>query len=114
MEVPKKLQNQLAQYQQLEQQAMTIYSQKQNLEVRAKEIGQAIEEIGALKDGKVYRNIGNLMVSVDDKEKLLKDLKDEKDITDIRIKTLDKQVERLRERLTTLQRDISGAAQMSG
>jgi prefoldin beta subunit len=107
MEVPKKVEHQVAQYQQLQQQAQLIIAQRQQLELDIKELDRALEELDKQKKGPIYKSIGSLLIRVESKEELIKELKEEKESAEIRAKTLDRQIERLRERLDTLQRDIS-------
>ncbi|MDI6708125.1 MAG: prefoldin subunit beta [Candidatus Thermoplasmatota archaeon] len=107
-EVPKKIEHQLAQYQELQRQAQIMIAQRQQLELQMRESERAIEELDKLSDDKpIYKSIGSLLIRVKSREGIIKELKEEKETAEVRAKTLDRQIERLRERLNTLQKDIS-------
>jgi prefoldin beta subunit len=108
MEAPKRIEHQLAQYQELQRQAQVIIAQRQQLELQLRELERALEELDKLSDDKpIYRSIGSLLVRVESREGIIKELKEEKETTEIRAKTLDRQIERLRERLNSLQKELS-------
>jgi len=56
MEVPKNVQHQIAQFQQMQQQAQAITMQKQNVELQIREAEKALEELKKVEDGSdVYK-----------------------------------------------------------
>ena len=67
------------------------------------EIETALNELNAA--GQNYKIIGNIMV-LTDKEQLKKDLTEKKETLDIRISTIEKQEEKFREKVETLQKEI--------
>ena len=54
---------------------------------------------------KVFQIIGNIMV-VTSKSKLKKELNEKKEIIDLRLKTIDKQEDKLRAKATELQKEV--------
>ena len=109
-EIPQQIQDQIARLQQLRSQLQMIVQQRQQVEIRLRELEHAIEEVEKVKgNGEIYRSIGSLLVKVDDKNKLLNDLKEEKETYELRKTTLEKQEERTRERLTELQKKLENA-----
>ncbi|MEW6070596.1 MAG: prefoldin subunit beta, partial [Candidatus Thermoplasmatota archaeon] len=83
-------------------------AQRQQIEVQIRELERALEELDKLGNDKpIYKNIGSLLIRVESREATIKELKEEKETAEIRAKTLDRQIERLRERLNSLQKDIS-------
>lgn len=108
MEVPKKVEQQVVLYQQLQQQAQIIISQKQQLEMQIREIERAVEELDKAKSSDaVYKSIGSILVKAESKEAVVKELKEEKEALGVRVKTLDRQIERVKEKLDNLQKDLS-------
>jgi prefoldin beta subunit len=109
-EMSPKLQNQIAQFQQLQQQLQNVLSQKYRMEAQLKELGMTIEELKkAAPETPVYKNVGALMIQVKDKEALVKDIEDDKETTEVRVKTLDRQEKMFREKYQVMQDQISKA-----
>ncbi len=102
-ELPPQVQNQLAQLQQLQQQAQALVAQKGQIELLKKEAESAIKELDkAADDVVVYKSVGELMIR-SDKEKLMAELKERVDLLDLRLKTVAKQEERIQTRFNQLQ-----------
>lgn len=109
-ELSPQLQNQIAQYQQLQQQIQVLASQRVQLEARLREVAATLEELGKLQgDTPVYKSIGVLLVRQDDRESIRKELEDHQETLKIRIKTLQKQEKPLGERFEELQTKIQTA-----
>lgn len=110
MELPKKLQDQLALFQQMQQQTQIIVSQKQNMAFQVSEIERALDALEKVKEGDaVYKSIGSLLIKAENKETVVKDLKEEKETLEVRVKALGKQVDRMKEKLNGLQKEIADA-----
>ena len=107
------LQNEIAKAQQLQQQLQMIMSQKQQLEVKSKDLGRALDEINRLEEETpVYKEVGDILVQVEDKGELIEELEDDKESTDVRLKSLKSKEEKLREQFKELQQKLS--TQMGG
>lgn len=104
-EVPPIVQNLVAQLQQLQQQLQTVISQRVSLEGLLRETEQAIEELEKIQSDFVFKSVGSILVK-DARENVLKELKDKKETYEIRIKTLQKQEEKLRERFAETQKKL--------
>lgn len=87
----------------LEQSRQAINLQKQNFQMKLMETESALKEIE--KSNENYRIIGTIMVKKD-KESLKKELEEEKEKLDLRIKNLEKQEETIRNRMKQIQEDI--------
>ena len=112
--LPPKVQNQIAQFQQLAQQIQMITTQKMQIEAQVRELDKAVQELEkAGEDALVYRSVGSLMIQSKDKKALADELKEQKETLDVRIKTLDRQDKHLRERHQSLQAQITKALQGS-
>ncbi|MBX8631228.1 MAG: prefoldin subunit beta [Thermoplasmata archaeon] len=107
-DISPKLQNQINQYQQLQQQIQVIASQRYQLEAQLKELTRAIEELNRLEpDAPIYKNVGSLMLRVKDRESVVKELTEQKETLDIRVKTVERQEKHLRERYQSIQDELS-------
>ncbi|MGC9517784.1 MAG: prefoldin subunit beta [Methanomicrobiales archaeon] len=114
MELPQNIQHQIAQFQQLQQQAQAISMQKQNLELQLKETQKAMDELKkAEEDSEIYKTAGNLLVKVT-KEEISKELDDKVETLELRDKTIKRQEERIMKRLQEMQTTIQEAMQSAG
>ena len=112
MKIPPKIQNQLAQFEQVRQQLQMLTSQRIQVESQIRELENALEELkNATKKTAIYKRAGSLFVKVDDNKKLEKDLSEQKETFDLRMKTLERQETQLKERYNELQSEISKAVQ---
>ena len=109
-DISPKLQNQIAQFQQVQQQLQQILNQKFRMEAQLKEMDLTIDELKKTPtDCPVYKNVGALMIKVSDREGLLKEIEDDKETTEVRVKSLDRQEKMLREKYQLMQDQISKA-----
>ncbi len=109
-EISPQLQNQIAQYQQLQNQLQVLGSQRVQLEAKLREIEGTLEELVKIKDDTpVYKSIGMLLVKQDDREGLKKELEEHKETLTIRVKSLQKQEKALTERYEDLANKIQAA-----
>ena len=105
-ELPPQVQNMIAQLQQVQQQLQMVVTQKAQLENSIKEVEDAIKEVEKAKDDDpIFKAVGTVLVKTK-KEEILKELKEKKETFEIRIKTLTRQEEKLKERLQELQKKI--------
>jgi prefoldin beta subunit len=105
-ELPPQIQNQLAQLQQLQQQAQAVMAQKTQIEGLIRETDAALKELEkSTDDAIIYKIVGELLFRAE-KPKLTEDLKERKDMMDIRLKTMAKQEERIQGRFTQLQEQL--------
>ncbi|MBS3137733.1 prefoldin subunit beta [Candidatus Woesearchaeota archaeon] len=99
MEAEQKLQ----QMQMIEQNLQQTIMQKQQLQAQMIELESALTELQKTK--KSYKIVGNIMIAAE-KEELTKDLTSKKEIVDIRVKSIEKQEQRLKEKAETLRKEI--------
>ena len=109
-EISPQLQNQIAQFQQLQQQLQLLGSQRLQLDAKLREVGGTLEELARLSsDATVYKSIGVLLVQTSDREALKRELEEHKETLTIRIKSIQKQEKSLSERYEDLQQKIQTA-----
>ena len=109
-ELSPQLQNQIAQFQQLQQQLQLITTQRYQLETKLNEIANTLEELKNLsKETPVYKSIGSLMIKAEDKEAIKNEINEQKETIEIRVKTLKRQEEHLGKRHQALKQQLSEA-----
>ena len=105
-QIPPQIQNQVAQLQQVQQQAQSLAMQKAQMDSLQKESEMALEELEKVEDDAVvYRTVGDLQIK-SSKEDALAKLNDKIETLSLRIKSITKQEERISKRFTQLQEQI--------
>lgn len=105
-EIPPHIRQQILRLQQLQQTLEIVVSEKQRIEAELVEINNAIEELGKTsEDSIIYKIVGRILIKTN-KENLKNELMEKKEIMETRSKVLEKQEERTRAQLTTLQKDL--------
>tara|TARA_Y100000310_G_scaffold302635_1_gene340183 strand:+ start:27763 stop:28104 length:342 start_codon:yes stop_codon:yes gene_type:complete len=104
MELSKETEQKIAQLQLMEQNLQNFLMQKQNFQTQLLEIDTAITELDKTKED-AYKIVGNVMIK-EKKENLIKDLKSKKEVLDLRLKTLDKQESKIKEKATEMQQEV--------
>lgn len=108
-ELPPYLREQLARYDQIQQNLQAVLVQKQQVELELGETEKALEELTkATDDEPVYKFAGNLLVRVK-KDAMVKELNEKKELGSTRKMVLAKQETRFRESLKDLQEKIDDA-----
>jgi len=114
MEVPKNVQHQIAQFQQMQQQAQAITMQKQNVDIQIRETENALEELKKVEeDSDVYKTAGNLLIKVK-KDGMVTELEDKLETLKLLEKTVGRQEERIMKKLQEMQTSIQDAMQGPG
>ncbi len=99
IKIPAAAQQLLVQMQTFQQQYQATALQKESLSIQRLEIEKALEELEkAGENEEVYKAVGPILVR-SKKAELTKELKEKKDIFELRLKSLEKQEEKLREKL---------------
>tara|TARA_Y100000310_G_scaffold258452_1_gene266871 strand:+ start:3995 stop:4327 length:333 start_codon:yes stop_codon:yes gene_type:complete len=93
----------IEQLQLLEQNLQAFLVQKQQFQTQEIEIDSALGEIKDKKDA--YKIVGNIMVNIDAKQ-LSEELTQKKESLNIRIKSLEKQEEKIKEKVKSIQADV--------
>jgi prefoldin beta subunit len=107
--VSKQMQQQIAQYQGLQQQFQMLLIQKQRLDTEKKIIEKSLEELGKAK-GKVYRAIGPILLESSPPEVKADLTKAVSDIA-VRLDSLTKHEAKLKSRLTEIESELRGSTE---
>jgi len=105
-ELPPQVQEELVRLQQLQQTLQAVVSQKQQLEMDMTETDRALTELEKITgETPVYKSVGSILVKAD-KQALLSELKERKELLNTRVTVLGRQEERTRERLKDIQQKL--------
>jgi len=105
-ELPPQVQEELVRLQQLQQTLQAVVSQKQQLEMDMTETDRALTELKKVTgETPVYKSVGSILVKAD-KQVLLSELKERKELLNTRVTVLGRQEERTRERLKDIQQKL--------
>ncbi|MGQ9514236.1 MAG: prefoldin subunit beta [Thermoproteota archaeon] len=105
-ELPPQIQEQLIRLQQMQQSLDALLLQKQQLELELSESESAMAELEKSAPGQnVYRQVGRILIR-SDRDTLLNELKEKKELLTIRQTSLAKQEARLKEKLSELQTQL--------
>lgn len=102
------LQNQIAQYQQVQQQLQAVSTQRSQMDAQKREMERTLAELKA-STGDVYRSAGSLLIKVEDKAKLEGDMEESIETMGVRLSGIERQEKSLQERFQALADSINAA-----
>jgi prefoldin beta subunit len=94
-------------------QLMGVSSQKNQLKAQSEALESSVEELNKTKEEKVFKAAGNILVQVNQKD-ALKEVKEQKESIDLRLKTVEKQETTLLDKLNKLKTEIESAQKGPG
>ena len=107
--IPAWLQEELARYDQLQQTLQALLAQKQQVDLEIAELDRALEELQKQPDDvEVYKVAGSIMIK-SNKQDLLKELQEKKELANTRRTVLSKQEEKVRQSLQEVQSKLAQA-----
>jgi len=101
-EMSEETRNLIIQFQNYQQQLQNILIQKETLQLQSSEIEKALEELEKTKQTTAYKITGQIMINKPVVE-LKEELREVKEATDIKIKSLEKATERINNKLSEVQ-----------
>ncbi len=107
--IPQDLQEKLAQFEQLKQQLQVVISQKAEMEARKREVGLSIEALKDHKGSDVFRQVGGLLLKVDDIGALSKNLEEEEEMLGVRASSMEKQEAQIKQMYESLGSELNEA-----
>ncbi len=115
MALPAKLQNDLKQFQRLQQELGTIQQQHLQLDLKLREVSHTLDELATVpEDAVLYRPIGGLLLKAKNRKEVQDLLTEEKETLEVRVKAVERQENHLKERYTAMQQDLSQQLQAAG
>ncbi|MDV0442898.1 prefoldin subunit beta [Methanorbis rubei] len=112
--IPPQIQQQLAMFQQIQQQLQQVSSQKMQYEMTLRETKRALEELGAVADDAVvFSSAGSILIQKS-KAAVITELEEKTDSMELRIGSLDKQEKTMAAKASQLQKQIQEAVAGQG
>jgi prefoldin beta subunit len=106
IELPPQVQEELLRLQQLQQTLQAVVAQKQQLELEMTETDRAVSELEKVTgENPVYKSVGSILVKAE-KEALLAELREKKELLNTRVTVLGRQEERTRDRIKDIQQKL--------
>jgi len=102
-EAKENIQEKINQLSTMEQSLQSFLAQKQMFQSQLLEVKSALDELK--KTDKAYKIVGNVMVDAD-KTQLISEMEQKKEVVEIRIKNLEKQETKMREKTSELQSEV--------
>jgi len=113
--LPAKLQNDIKQFQRLQQELGAVQQQRLQIDLKLREVTHTLEELkGVAEDAVIYRPIGGLLVKAKNRKEVEDLLGEEKETAEVRLKAVERQENHLKERYTTMQQELSQQIQAAG
>lgn len=104
-QIPKEVQDKIAQFQGFQNQLQMITMQKQQLMLQSADIDNALAELEKVTGGDIYEAVGPLLIETN-KENTEKKLRDNRETVSARIKILERQEQKLSSRLNELKAEL--------
>ena len=101
MEMQDEVRDKIMQYQQMQESLQYFMIQEQQLKSKISESEEALKKIENYNEGKIYAIVGRIMVETKKDETIVK-LKEDKDIAEVRLKSMERQEAKLKEGITKL------------
>ncbi|HEV8050705.1 MAG TPA: prefoldin subunit beta [Thermoplasmata archaeon] len=115
MALPAKLQNDLKQFQRVQQDLQSVAQQRMSFDMKLREAVHTLDELKTLPDDtSIYRPIGGLLVKAKGKSEVEELLTEEKETLEVRLKALERQEGHLKEKYTQMQQELTEALDKAG
>ena len=111
--VPPELQHLLMKYQQLQEQYATVTTERTAVESELRETQRVIEELNKLEDNATVYKAAGMVLYRANKEDVVKELSERKELLELRLRALRKQEELLKNQLAETQRRIKELSERS-
>ncbi len=102
------IQQDLFEFKKNNDQLVNVSSQKQQMQFQNQTIQKALDELKKTKEKKVYKAVGNILI-LSDTNDVKKELEEQNESLELRVKTLQKQEDALIEKLNSLKSKIETA-----
>ena len=108
MELSEESSKKIQEIQFLEQQLQAFLAQKQSIQIELNEVMNAMDELKKTKD-EVYKILSGIMIK-SEKEALEKELHEKKNLSELRINSIEKQEKLIEEKKAKLQKELMHSA----
>ncbi len=105
-QLPPQVQERIQRLQQLQNTMQQLLIQRQRIEMEMAESDKALQVLNEIADEtKVYRSVGAVLVEKP-RDKVIKELEERKEFLEMRVKVLQRQEDKTKEKLTSLQETL--------
>lgn len=112
-ELPLQLQEKLSRLQQLQQTLESLYIQKEQAKLEARELESALQELSSVDENTpVYRITGRILIRKS-RADLINELNEQKELIKVRISAIERQESKVRERVSELENELKAALSAS-
>jgi prefoldin beta subunit len=102
------VQDQMKQAETIQKQLETLLAQQYQYEVKSREDKKTLEYLNKSKpDDEIYRGIGSILVKVKDVDSFKKEIEEDVEISEMRLKSIREQVNQLNAKLKTITDEIN-------
>ncbi len=108
MEVSEEVRGMIMQFQAYQQQSQMIIGQKDATKAQILEIDRTLEELGKAGDKEIYKSVGPILIKTT-KGEMGKELTEKKEMLEIRLKTMDSEDKKTKEKIKDLQEKIQSS-----
>ena len=105
MKLDKDTEQKIAQLQMFEQNLQNFFIQRQTFQNQNAEIENALKELNDLKEDNAFKLVGNIMLKKKKKD-LVEDLKSKKEVLELRIKNIEKQENKIKEKSKEIRDEV--------
>ena len=105
MKLDKDTEQKIAQLQMFEQNLQNFFIQRQTFQNQNAEIENALKELNDLKEDNAFKLVGNIMLKKKKKD-LVEDLKSRKEVLELRIKNIEKQENKIKEKSKEIRDEV--------
>jgi len=105
MKLDKDTEQKIAQLQMFEQNLQNFFIQRQTFQNQNAEIENALKELSDLKEDAAFKLVGNIMLKKKKKD-LVEDLKSRKEVLELRIKNIEKQENKIKEKSKEIRDEV--------
>ncbi|MEM1557054.1 MAG: prefoldin subunit beta [Thermoproteota archaeon] len=108
-ELPLQLQEKLSRLQQLQQTLESLFIQKEQAKLEARELESALQELSSIDENTpVYRITGRILIRKS-KTDLINELNEQKELVKVRLSAIERQESKIRERVNELENELKTA-----
>ncbi|MFH0890246.1 MAG: prefoldin subunit beta [Candidatus Aenigmatarchaeota archaeon] len=107
-EINEEVRGMIMEFQAYQQQAQMITGQKDAIKAQMMEIERTLEELDKAGEKEVYKSVGPVLI-LTPKNDVKKDLSEKKEMLEVRLKTMDAEEKKAKEKIRTLQEKIQNS-----
>lgn len=108
MEVSEEVRGMIMQFQAYQQHSQMIIGQKDATKAQLMEIDRTIEELEKAGDREIYKSVGPILIKTTEDD-MKKELAEKKEMLEIRLKTMDAEDKKTKEKIKDLQEKIQSS-----